>query len=87
MVVTGGREKVLGESGRLVLPNMSPGEHRWVRLTLHPGDDAKQESVVVFKEMVGGLAVNGFAVAVQLYSEAVVSQYLLGRALSRWAPR
>ncbi|TXL73694.1 hypothetical protein FHP25_20000 [Vineibacter terrae] len=81
VMLAGGREQSLGESGRLVVPDMSPGEHRWVRVTLRAGDDAG-DTVVVFNEMVGSLAVNGFAVAARLQSEDEVSKYILGRLLS-----
>lgn len=82
VLVAGARAESLRGAGRLVLPKLGPGEHRWLRVTLFASGDEKRESTVAFQEMVGQLAVNGFAVASQLRSEPEVSGYLVGRALS-----
>lgn len=82
VALAGGRAVTLSESGRLVVPGLLPGEHRWVRVTLRSGGNAEQDTMVVFSEMVGNLAVNGFAIAARLQSEDEVSGYLVGRALS-----
>jgi len=82
VTLVGGRPLPLRAAGKVVVPNLLPGEHRWVRLTLEAGKDPKLDALVAFSEMVGTTAVNGFAVAAQLRSSKEVSIYLLERAAS-----
>lgn len=80
--VIGARAKALTDSGSLVVPDLRPGESRFVRVTLQAGKDRKQDALVVFHEMVDNTAVNGFAIAAQTRSPEEVSAYLLRRATS-----
>jgi hypothetical protein len=65
---------VIGEPSRrfksgdtITLKNMQPGENRWIGLIFNPPPGSKGEILPVnFYEMVGGTAVNGFAIAAQL---------------------
>lgn len=84
VVVAGKRGKAtsLRGSGRLVIPGVQPGEHRWVRVSLHASGVVERDALVAFDEMVGVVAVNGFAVAAQLQPEAEVSAYLTERSHS-----
>jgi hypothetical protein len=77
----GGRAQTLKGSGTLVVPGLLPGEHRWVRMTLG-GDKAEREAGVEFAEMVGNVAVNGFAVVARSAPRGEVSAYVLDRAIS-----
>ena len=53
----------------LVLPRMMPGENRWVGVTLPaPTGKEGEEITIRFDEVVDGVAVNGFAIGVQLAS-------------------
>ncbi|HET9519944.1 MAG TPA: hypothetical protein VFO73_02740 [Candidatus Limnocylindrales bacterium] len=79
--IIGGRSQILRPSGTIVVRDLLPGEHRWLRLTLHPGED-EPETEVAFAEMVGNVAVNGFAVAVRAAPTEEVSAYLLDRMIS-----
>ncbi len=80
--VVGGRAQELKSSGQLLVRNLKPGENRFVRVTLAGTRDAEQDALVVFSEMVGNTAVNGFAVSAQVRSPAEVTRFLLQRALS-----
>jgi hypothetical protein len=62
--VVGGPPQVLRKEGLLKLDNMQPGENRWLRVTFE-GARAKTEETapILFFEMAGNVALNGFAVA------------------------
>jgi hypothetical protein len=50
----------------IVFPNMQPGENRWIELSLDVSQGTKGEILpVIFHEIVGKNAVNGFAIAVK----------------------
>jgi hypothetical protein len=78
--IVGNRSQSLKPTGTLIIKDVPPGENRWVRITLQPGEDG--ESEVAFSEMVGQVAVNGFAVAVRPAPTSEVAQYLVDRAIS-----
>lgn len=78
----GGKPQALGDSGRLVVRGLKPGESRFVRVTLGGGKDREQDALVVFNEMVGNAIVNGFAVSAQPRSSADTARFLVQRALS-----
>lgn len=92
----GGR--VQQEQGRVVLPAMTPGENRWVSVTVPmSGNQQVGEQVAVnFFEMVGDQAVNGFTIAVdrKAVEEAgveglrllAVNLYRLGRLTGQQPP-
>jgi len=62
--VLGGKGTV--ESGVVLLPDMSPGENRWVEVRVGmPEGQTGDPLPVSFLEEVGGVAVNGFAIAPQ----------------------
>jgi hypothetical protein len=78
----GGKPLALKESGQLVVPKLQAGESRFIRVSLFAGKGQKQDALVVFDEMVGHLAVNGFAISMQSRSPAEVAGHLLQRAVS-----
>ena len=71
--------------GTFTLPNMQPGENRWVGLTI-PKLPAAGTSIVGIAEMKGGRPVNGFSMGAELSPIGVVIGYLTGyheRTLTR----
>lgn len=60
--VIGGDFQSFGNS--ITLPNMQPGENRWLQLSFDVPEGSDEELLpVYFHEMVGSNAVNGFAIA------------------------
>jgi hypothetical protein len=79
--VIGGRAQALRDSGRLVVPGVRPGESRLVRVTLATGR-GKEDAAVVFHEVVGNTAVNGFALLARPRPSIEVNRHLVQRAVS-----
>lgn len=55
------RPRALQGEGEVVLARLQPGENRWLGVTLEAAKE-RNDSLVVFEEIVDGVAVNGFAV-------------------------
>ncbi len=68
----------LGAEGTLVLPNMHPGENRWIGIHLRAQALEKGERVpVIFEDIVEGRVANGFTLAPRAAGAAAVLQYNL----------
>ena len=65
--VIGGERFSLESGGTIRLPEMQPGENRWIGLTYEsPRGEEGELLPVMFHELVDGRPVNGFAMAVGL---------------------
>jgi hypothetical protein len=53
------------EGDLLTLPSMSPGENRWIALTVPGAGDLDPPATVTFHETVGNVAVSGFTLAMR----------------------
>ncbi|MBV6472165.1 MAG: hypothetical protein JPMHGGIA_00418 [Saprospiraceae bacterium] len=61
-----GQGKNIMRGDTLILIGMKPCENRWLELSLsRPDEGMKSPQTVIFREMVGTLAVNGFTIGVQ----------------------
>ena len=80
--LVGGRPQEVSDAGRLVVPDLKPGESRFLRVTLAGDQDAKRDAEVAFNEMVGNAVVNGFSISAQTRPQNEVAGFLLQRALS-----
>ena len=79
--VIGARRQALRGQGEIVLPQVRPGENRWIGVTLS-GVSGRTQSTVVFEEMVGTTVVNGFGIQAALRSHNAVARHLLRRCTS-----
>jgi hypothetical protein len=70
LTLPGQTAQTLKTEGRIVLKGMQPGENRWLGLTLRaPAGKAGETFPILFEEMVGQVAVNGFGLGVRLASD------------------
>jgi len=68
--VVGAKTQAIGERGIITLPNMQPGENRWLYPEFAAPEGRPGEVLTLnFGEVAGGTVVNGFAVGVRLATD------------------
>lgn len=73
-----GRPRALRGEGEVILPQVQPGENRWLGVTLESAKE-RAGSLVVFEEIVDGVAVNGFAVQAEPATRDQGGRHVLDR--------
>jgi hypothetical protein len=72
------RPRALRGEGEVVLARLQPGENRWLGVTLESAKE-QSDSLVVFEEIVDGVAVNGFAIQAVPVSRDESARHVLDR--------
>lgn len=72
------RPRPLRGEGEVVLERLQPGENRWIGVTFESAKE-RSDSLVVFEEIVDGVAVNGFAVQAVPVTRDEGGRHLLDR--------
>lgn len=81
--VLGDRRRAFKPGTILVLPQMQPGENRWVGLSyLPPAGKPGEEVVAYFSEMIGETAINGFGIGARIGTDTQVLRAVLERQRS-----
>jgi hypothetical protein len=83
VLVAGEQERAFEANSVLVLPNMAPGENRWIRVSFKPPKGKPGETVALFfDEVVSGRAINGFGIGARIGTDAQVMASALERCRS-----